>query len=166
MFSKASIGHVWTTIEFVNEDADGNEKKQQARFLIHPLPRREFQAKRRERHQAASAAADEAAAAISRGIAGESKAPDLIAQESIARLISHIDTKLESDEADVEMLCARTYDWRLKDEEGNDVPFSRDFLKDLLAYDAFFIPYATRFGECCAGATRKNSSPGPAGSAV
>ena len=152
MFSKAHLGRVWTTIEFQSETDAGESKTVSARFLIQPLPRREYQARRKAQMKSA----ETAVAAVQVPKPGADVSVDEAARLQIERLIANLDASLAATEADVELLAERTHDWRLQDEEGNPVEFDRGYLRDLLSFDLFYVPFAQRFGELCTGAVRKN----------
>lgn len=163
MFSKSHLGRVWTTITFAVEDKDGQEREVAARFLMQPLTRREYQSRRREQMQKANDAIAEATKPHE-AKDGELQTPVEIAYATVASLKAQLDSSLEADESNAVLLAERTHDWNLIDEESKEaIPFDRGFMRDLLAFDQFYVPINQRFSELCLGAVRKNSSPGPAG---
>ncbi len=164
MFSKANAGKVWTPVEFHTVNEDGAEVTQRALFLFSPLPRKDYQQRRRDSVTGAAAAIRNATApALDPAVEGQAT-PDGIADETIKRLLDGIERNFQATEADAALLRTHTHDWRaLKDENQEDVPFDPDHFANLLEFDVFFIPVAEAFDALCRGAIRKNSSPGPAG---
>ncbi len=167
MFDQAHLGRVWTSVEFEYEDDAGALQKRAFRFLVQPLTRAEYSDKRKKN---ITGTTDAVRLALSE--ATQDSGDDPVAQavekseRTLQRVVASIEASLAATDADVEMLVQRTHDWRLTDNAGTAVEFSRERLREMLQFDLFYAPLATRFDELCRGVVAKNSSPGPAGSAA
>lgn len=165
MFDQAHLGRVWTSVEFKYEDEAGVTQARTFRFLVQPLTRTEYSDKRKK---SVTATTD----AVRTALADFNPEGDVAAQaaekaeQTLVRVIASIDAATAATDADVAMLVERTHDWRMTDNDGAPVEFSRDKLRAMLQFDLFYGPLATRFDELCRGVVTKNSSPGPAGSAA
>lgn len=165
MFDQAHLGRVWTSVEFHYEDDAGTALKRSFRFLLQPLTRAEYSDKRKKTVTATTDAVRAALADFNPEGDAAAQAAEK-AEQTLARVVASIDASLAATDADVSMLVERTHDWRMNDNDGNPVEFSRETLRKMLQFDLFYGPLATRFDELCRGVVAKNSSPGPAGSAA
>lgn len=164
MFSKAQLGLVWWPVTLASYDEAGEVVEQKIRVLFKPLTRAERAARQRETLLAANAALVELKAEVDLSRAADETATvERLGVEATERVMARLDQAFTSTEADVATLIARTHDWRGVEEEGTAVPFTRELLLDLMAYDAFARPMLAAFDACSEGAVRKNSEPGHAG---
>lgn len=164
MFSKAHLGRVWWPVKITQYDEAGEAVETTIRMQFEPYTR----AQRAERQKAVMLRANEALRELKAEVdlgrdADDTATAERIGVEATDRVISRMEQAMAATEADIAEVIARTHDWRGAQDGETAVPFSRELLADLMAFDAFARPVLDAFNACCEGAVRKNSAPGHAG---
>ena len=166
MFSKAHMGAVWWPVDFTEYDADGKETKQRVMFQFRPFTSAEKADRDRARYESMrEGARTKATEATASAVAADSSlTSDQLSLIAIESLLSTLEKSIQAAESDREELAGRILDWRVKSVDKEPVPFDRELLADVLQEGRYYTPISQAFLDCCAGAVRKNSSPGLAGS--
>lgn len=154
MFRHAKNRKVWWPVRITTYDDAGNPKIVQIRALFGLYSRAERAEIERRALEELRARAAELQAEREARARGEL---DQIGQQAADMALSKLDEHVTRSLDQVEQLASRVHDWRgVQDEAGTDVPFSPEFLRDLLAYDDVLNAFLAAFAEATRGSVAKN----------
>lgn len=168
MFSQANKRRVWWPVVFVTYNEAGERVEHARRFLFEPMPRKEYQAHRREAMKRQAQAVHFATRDLQTRFAGvkttdpEAQLAEFerIAAEAIDAALQRFDADAEQADAELATVAARVHDWRgFTDPDATEptpTPFSAAALEALLAYEDHARTVLDAFDACCRGAVAKN----------
>lgn len=146
MFRFADKGVVLWPVDLRQADAEGNVETVTVHFAYRLLTRSEL----REREKLGL----ERIRASMGGQAAPSTADDLIAL---------LDTTVQREAGDIDLLLDRVSDWRGIADGDAPVPFTRERFAAMLEYDVYYKPIMAGLHEASRSGPAKNSQPGSAG---